>query len=209
MSQIPFYPNSKDNTSCYPACLRMVLKHFLPAKNFSMKSLNKIVAKKKGLWTWPMHGLISLKKMGFDIEYYEDFDYLKFAQEGEKYLIKKYGKKVGQAQIDNSDITYERKAAAHFTKTFKFYQKAPTLKDLKRLIRKGYLAGCSCNYYALYDKKGYSGHFVLVFDINDKHVYFHDPGRPARPNQKRTLKQFINAWAYPDKNATSIQAFKL
>ena len=102
--KVPFYSNTSDDMHCFQAVFRMVLKFFLPEKDLSWRELDKMTAKKKNLWTWPMQGLLNLKKMGFEIVQIEDFDYEKFSREGEKYLVKELGREVGEAQIKHSDI---------------------------------------------------------------------------------------------------------
>lgn len=76
--KVPFYSNTPDDTHCYQAALKMVLKFFLPNKDYSWQELEKLTAKEEGLWTWPTQGLMSLYKMGFKIIDIEDFDIQEF-----------------------------------------------------------------------------------------------------------------------------------
>jgi len=206
--KVPFYPNTPDDTHCFQAAIRMVLKYFLPEKEFSWQQLEKMTAKKKDKWTWSMRGMLNLKKMGFDIVNMEDFDYIRFSKEGGKYLIEKFGKEVGEAQIKNSDIPQEMKIAKEFIKVFGNRFKVPSLNDIKRLLAQGYLVKCSVNYFTLYGKKGYAGHSVLVYDTDEKNIFLHDPGRPPKRNLKVSLKRFIKAWAYPTAKEKNLIAFR-
>ena len=50
---VPFYTNTSDDTHCYQAGLKMILKYFIPDKDFSWEELDKFTAKVEDLWTWP------------------------------------------------------------------------------------------------------------------------------------------------------------
>jgi len=207
--KVPFYSNTPDDTHCFQAVIRMVLKYFLPDQEYSWKQLEKMTAKKKGLWTWPMQGLMNLKKIGFDVVNMEDFDYGRLSKEGNSYLIEKFGKEVGKSQIKHSDIPQERKIAKEFVKVFGSETKLPTITDIKKLLRKGYLVVCNVNFKALDGKSGYSGHSVLLFGFDRENLYLHDPGLPPRKNRKVPIKRFIKAWAYPSTREKNLHAFKI
>ncbi|HEX6462680.1 MAG TPA: hypothetical protein VFZ58_05460 [Candidatus Saccharimonadales bacterium] len=107
---IPFYENT-DNTHCYQAVLRMVLKHYWPHKEFSWKALEKITAKVDGLWTWPTAGILWLHDSGFEMRDVGIFDYAKFVTKGSSYLTELFGESVAKEQIDHSDIDQELRYA--------------------------------------------------------------------------------------------------
>jgi len=50
-TEVPFYPNTEDNTHCLQACLKMVLKYFIQEKEYSYEDLDRVTAKVPGLWT--------------------------------------------------------------------------------------------------------------------------------------------------------------
>jgi len=103
---VPFYENT-DHTHCFQAVFRMILKYYWPDRDFSWEELEKITAKVDGLWTWPTAGMLWLYENGFEIHHVETFDYAKFVDKGSDYLIDLFGKKVGQEQIDHSDLAQE------------------------------------------------------------------------------------------------------
>lgn len=209
VKKVPFYSNSKDGTHCYQAALKMVLEYFTPKEKYNWKKLDEFTAKKKGKWTWPTQALLNFKKLGFDAKKQSTFDYVKFIKQSGRYLIEKSGEKIGSVQIKNSDIKQEVKRAKEYVSLFGNEMKLPTLQDLKKRLKEGYLLIINVNYYPLYNKKGFSGHFVVVFKIDDRYVYLHDPGLPPKQNVRISLRNFINAWDYPDKDSRNYQAFKL
>jgi len=187
----------------------MMVKYFVPGKDFSWEELDQLTAKKKGKWTWPMQGLLNFQKMGFEIANYEEFDYQAFIKRGGDYLVEKYGKEAAEEQIKMSDISKEQRIAKEFIKVFGTKFVLPTLKTIRDFLRKGYIAIVNVNYYPLYRQPGYSGHFVIVLSIDKRSVRLHDPGLPRKDNMRIPLRQFLAAWEYPDGRSRNLTAFKL
>lgn len=194
--QIPFYGNTADNTHCFQAGMKMLLGYYFPKEDFSWESLEELTGKKDGKWTWPMKGWLYLAERGLDITYYGTFDYEKFAQSPEEYLFSRTSKEVATAQIRNSDILYEASVAKELVQKINQEKRIPAIVDISNYIADGYLVFCNVNYYPLYGKEGYSGHFVLIYGIDEEYVYLHDPGLPPNPSAKIPLKNFIAAWEY-------------
>jgi len=207
--KVPFYSNTPDDTHCFQAALKMVLKFFQPQKDFSWQELEIITAKKGNLWTWPLAGLLWLADNGFDVKNTEIFDYKRFTQEGGKYLIEIAGKEVGEAQITNSDIPQEMEYAKSFLKKIGTAILIPTINDIKEKLRAGYLVICNVNAHALNQKPGYTGHFVVAKGFNEKGLLIHDPGLPALEYRLVEEGIFESAWAYPNPEAKNLMAVKM
>jgi len=205
---VPFYANTPDDTHCYQAALRSVLKYFIPNKEYTWKELDQMTAKKEGMWTWPTQGLMNLHKLGFEVIVIESFDIEAFVKSGREYLLKEYGKKVADEQIKYSDIPQERALYKEFLKYSKYQKRCPTIEDIKRFVKKGYLVICNVNSKTLNDQQGYVGHFVIVIGYDDKHLYLHDPGLPPLENRKVFPEQFMKAWEYPNEKARNLTAVK-
>ena len=197
--KIPFYGNTPDNTHCNQAVMKMLLGYYFPNEVYGWKELETITGKKEGLWTWPTQGWVYLKSRGLDVTYYGTFDYDRFVDIGSKYLIEKYGKKVGEEQIIHSDIDYEIEVAKKLLVSFNQTKRIPTLDDVSKFIAQDCLLLCNVNYYPLYGKSGYAGHFVLIYGIDDKYIYIHDPGLPPHPQAEIPIENFIDAWEYSGK----------
>jgi hypothetical protein len=207
--RVPFFANTEDDTHCYQAAIASVLKYFQPNKSYSFKDLDKMSAKKEGLWTWQTQMIINLLKEGFDVVDIDSFDILAFVKDGGEYLRKKYGDEVAKQQIKNSDIVQEQRLYAEYLKLNKHIQRIPKIDDIKSLLAKGYLVVCNINSRALSNKDGYVGHYVVIFQADDKDIYFHDPGLPPLSNRKETIENFTRVWAYPNVEAKNLTAFKL
>ncbi len=205
--KVPFFANP-DDTHCFQASIRMVLKYFNPNVNYDWDALDKLTGKKEGLWTWPLYAMIQLEEDGFDVINIEDFDYDRFSKEGEPYVMERFGQEVGAAQIENSDIAYEMKNAELFLKQCHFEPRMPDLQDIKNLLETSYLLICNVNSFVLNDIHGYSGHFVVVYDINNKYLTIHDPGLPPHESRRVTHDKFIKSWAYPSEKEKNIMAIR-
>jgi hypothetical protein len=205
---IPFYSNTPDDTHCFQATLRMVLKYFMPEQDFSWKQLDKITAKQPGMWTWPMAGLCWLTENGFDIVNIESFDYQRFCIEKEDYLIEKFGADIASIQAKNSVLPEEVEWARKFLSLVPSENRLPAFEEVISLASEGYLVIVNLNARALNQKKGYVGHFVIVVSASNDSLAIHDPGLPAYKNRIIARKLFMEAWDYPDKTARNLIAIK-
>jgi len=206
---VPFYPNTQDNTHCFQATFRMVLKFFWPEKEFSYEELDKITAKIEGLWTWQMAGLLWLNEHGFEVRDIEIFDYSQFAEQGGDYLIDFFGKEVGESQIRHTDIKQEIKYAEIFAKKINSEVRIPTIKEILQLLENDYVVICNVNSHTLNNNEGYAGHFVVIKGFTNDSLIVHDPGLPPQENRMVDFNTFEKAWAYPSEKTKNIMAFKL
>ena len=123
MKAVPFYPNLPDDTHCNQAALRMMLKYFLPDREFSWEELEKMTAKMPGKATWPAQMLINLIDMGFDVVMVESFDAEAFVKDGGDYLKREFGAETAEWQIANSDIPQEQRLYKKLLNSGVNYQK--------------------------------------------------------------------------------------
>ncbi len=206
---IPFYSNTPDNTHCFQAAIKMLAKFFWPDENYSWEKLDRITAKAKGLWSWPMAGVLWLHSRGVEVIDIEIFDYSKFIEQKENYLLSFYGPEAGNEQIKHSHINQEINFARKYQENIKIQNKIPDKRNIIQLLQNEYLLICNVNARVLISKNGYVGHFVVVKGFNEKNLFLHDPGLPAFENRKVSFELFEKAWAYPNEKAKNILAFKL
>ena len=91
-TSVPFYSNTKDNTHCFQAVIKMIAKTYWPDENYSWDELDVLTQKKVGIWTWPMAGYIWLASKNIRIESMSIFEYQSFHEEGYDYFLKNFGK---------------------------------------------------------------------------------------------------------------------
>lgn len=205
--KIPFFPNTGDGTHCFQAAMKMALAVHLPEREFSYEELDGISEKLPGKWTWPTAAMLWMIEHGLSLRLIEEFDYRAFVLRGESYLIERFGKEVGEAQIANSDIDRERDVARRFAEIAPLEYRIPDLADVQAELRRGSVVILNVNAAALHGVRGYSGHFIVVCDVDEQTVTLHDPGLPPSPSLRVPRGQFECGWAYPvarDKNMLSI-----
>ena len=209
MKAVPFYPNLPDDTHCNQAALRMMLKYFLPDCEFSWEELEKMTAKMPGKATWPAQMLINLADMGFDVVMVESFDAEAFVKDGGDYLKREFGAETAEWQIANSDIPQEQRLYKKLLNSRVNYQKRiPLMGDIRDYLKRGYLVKLTLNSRKLNHRQGYVGHSIVVYDINDENVTFHDPGLPAKESRIESLEHLEESWADPNDKAKELIAVK-
>jgi len=187
----------------------MILKHFLPGRDFSMEDTEGLTGKRPGMATWPQQTLLSMRQLGFDVAMAEAFDVQAFIDEGGEYLRRAFGDQLADWQIANSDIPYEQGLYQQLqTSDVTLENRVPEFGDMKAYLDAGHLITCTVNSRKLNKKPGYAGHAVLVYDLDDQHVTFHDPGLPPLAGRRLTLNDFEAAWAYPNEQAKGFIAMK-
>ncbi len=207
--KVPFSPNTMDGKRCYQAALAMAINYFQPDSKIYPAQLDEVTNHTPGKWTWPTAGMLWLLENNYEIRLIEDFDYQEFAQRGADYIIDKAGPEVAEAQIRNSDVNQELEYAKKFAKLDLVERRLPTFDDIKNLLADDYIVMCNVNSAALNQRPGYSGHFVVVFEIDEQNISMHDPGLPPKPNFQVSLEIFEKAWAYPSENEKNLLAVRL
>lgn len=203
--KIPFYSNTSDNTHCFQASLKMLLKYYFPNENYTWSRLDQITHKPKDKWTWPMAGMTYMKKKGLDTIQIVRLDYGKIAVGGHEYLKGMWDEDYYKVQTENSDIDLAIKDAKVYAKQKIQQVRSPTLKDVRKLLKDGYLLICNVNGMRLSGMPGYTGHFVVLFGLSKKYVTLHNPGLPAISNLKVLIPDFLAAW----NDGLDLMAFKL
>jgi hypothetical protein len=210
MKRLHFYPNTKDRTHCFQASIRMVLKYWFPKKEFSYKTLDILTKKVKGMWTWPMEGVLALQNMGLTILDIGIFDYVAFSKNPVSYL-KDYFKnpQVVQEQLQHCDIEQERKSAERYAQHIRHEKRVAIYDDILSALQQKYLLIINVNSRLLNRKKGYSGHFVVVYRATSHTIWMYDPGFPPKKKRRVTRRVFEEAWEYPNKETKTLREFRL
>lgn len=206
---VPFFANP-DDTHCFQASFRMILKYFLPERDFSWEELERMSAKVPGMSTWPEAMLMRLHTMGFEVAMIESFDAAAFIKEGEAYLRRAFGDETAAWQVAHSDIPQEQRLYRQLLDAgVPYVMREPTFADLQNYLSDGWLVTLTLNSARLNGKPGYSGHAVVVYEITPQEVAFNDPGPPATPERRVPRAAFEAAWADPNAAAKDLIAIRL
>lgn len=207
-SDVPFYANTPDDTHCFQAGIKSILKFFEPGQEYSWEELEDITAKVEGLWTWPIATMLWLADRNYQVIVKTTFDYQAFASKGNNYLVERVGDEVAKAQIAHSNIPQEQRLSEQLLEKVKIVKEVPTFGDIRKLLTEGFIVTCNVNSHAMNNLEGYAGHFIVVKGFDDAGLYIHDPGLPPIANRYITDEQFDKGWAYPSEDSRDILAVK-
>lgn len=200
MLDVPFYKNLKTDTHCVQASYKMVLKYVFPEKDFSYSFLDKKTYHKKDKWTWNAGGLLYLASLGFEVKNIEKFDYKQFVQFGVRYLRHIWNEEVFKVQETYSDFNQEIRLAKKLldNKSIKTLNRTTSLNEMEKLFSAGYILLVPVNSAVFQRRKFYTSHKILITDITEKSIKFHDPGLPPLRNRRVLKKTFMKAMGeYP------------
>ncbi|BAZ09813.1 hypothetical protein NIES4071_16260 [Calothrix sp. NIES-4071] len=207
MTNVPFVANC-DEMHCFQACLSMVLQNSSLHQHLSWEELDRITGKKQGKVTWQSQGILYLLEQGFEVIYIKDFDYVYFVEFGDKYILERFGNVLGNILIKCSNISDEIDNASKLIQRLPLSCRPARIEDIRQLLACGYLIICLVNWCKLNAHIGYEGHYVLVYDISETHIYLHDPGLPTYISQALTITEFEQAWAAPTQRDRNLIAIK-
>ncbi len=191
--------------------MRMILKYYLPDREFNWEELDHMSGKRTGHATWPQQMLLTLADMGFEVVMIEGFNGPAFIQEGGAYIKQAFGKEAADWMIEESDLPKEQRAYQQLLETpdVIIENRIPDLQEVKHYLNDGYLTCIVVNSRKLNNKQGYSGHFIVAYHMNEDQIDFHDPGLPPLEGRTSGLAEFEKAWADPNETAKNYIAIKL
>lgn len=195
---IPFYsafptPGHPEGVHCVETSLKTILGYFEPEKEYSIEALEKITGKQPEKGSWSFQWSLWFTEHGYKVKHYATFDFEAFMAEGIDYIRQEYGDEVADWQEQNSDVELVRTQAKEFVNKVEIVVKKPAIDDIRKEHQDGSVVKPMVNSRVLNDKTGYEGHSVVILDIDDKDIWFHDPGLPAQENRKVSHELFQKA----------------
>lgn len=211
MKKVPFFANTPDDTHCVQAGFRIMLKYFLPEREFSYEQLDRMSRKQPGKGTWWPPMLIELQKLGLRVKCVEGFSYEEFYKDGESYVRRLYGSETAQYYLEHSNLRQIRPLIPGFLEKIRVENRPATFQDLDWLLDNGWLAGIDLNAAVLNDLKrsDYVGHMVVVFDKAGSDYWLHDPGLKPMPNRRVPRQKLSEAWFWAGPETAGIVGLKL
>jgi hypothetical protein len=193
MLKIPYVSNS--GNACALACYTMVAKYFFP--NVTFDEIAKISEWEPGYVVWAFKFWYWIMEKGIQVEDYDLIALEAWANEGigglKKSISKKefefYKKNTKDLEILTKDI---QKVMSH--KNFIYHQQKPEFYNLTKAFSEGGVCEVVLDSRTLDNRDGFSLHRVVVLDIADKEITFHDPREKPRPARQESVKLFEKAW---------------
>ena len=195
VTDVPFVPNTPDDTHCLQAAYMIIAKHFDKDFDISMDKWSALTGYEEGLGTWANAGLVWFKEQGYDVKHYEEFDFEAFIKHPKEYMIQLNGQEAGEWGYEHTNVPAEIERMRRLLAASIVEKREPKLEDIKVGLDHGYLARVTINANTLDNEEGYIGHAVVVIGYDENFIYLHDPGLPALPNRKVAIDDFIRSWS--------------
>lgn len=171
----------------------MILGYFEPKNSYTFADLESITGKIAEKGSWSFQWSIWFAKHGYKITHYSTFDFNAFNREGIEYIRRAYGDETADWQAANSDIPQARTLVEQYLLQVHIIKRRPTISDIEFELNSGGVVKVMVNSNTLNNTAGYTGHSVVILDIDVSDVWFHDPGLPAVANRKVKLLKFQEA----------------
>jgi hypothetical protein len=179
----PPFVECQDDHRCAQTIILMILKHFLPDKEWTRQEADEICYYIENLHTWDTAPIKGMVERGFEVVHFCRFDPDKYIADPKNYLYEYYDKKTADYMVEYDDvdrsvrIEKELKNVPHYRHVKRDWQ----WTDVEQLLDDGYLILTWLNPRKLYNRHKQdevSGHFVLLFGYNSetKAVMVHDGG---------------------------------
>lgn len=176
MKQVPYHDNP--GNACALACYTMIAQYLLPDAKITFEQLGKIAGWREGyvVWEFPIWRWLMDKHVF--ITDYDVIDYDAWANEGvsglKSSIPEKEFKWYEENTYDLNEVTKQiRQAFAHPSLTY-IHQK-PTWNDVVAEYHKPGICDIVLNSRFLNRQKGFAAHRVVLVELTDKEVIFHDP----------------------------------
>lgn len=176
MRQVPYYGNR--GNACALACYLMAAQYLFPDKGFTFEQFAKIAEWKQGYVVWGFNLWKWLMDQGMKAVDYDTIDYEGWAKNGVRGLKESVPETQFKYFEETSfDLEAEsRKVGLMFNHpNFTYIRRKPTWDDVIAEFNKSGICDLALNSRRLNKTEGYSSHRVILIDINDKEVVFHDP----------------------------------
>ncbi len=176
MKRVPYQANP--GNACALACYTMIAQYLLPDANVTFEQLGVIGDWKQGYVIWEFPVWNWLLDQGVYIIDYEPADDEAWANDGIEGLQQSIPLKefewYKQNTYDLEAVTkHLRKTLAH--KNFTYIHQRPTWENVLAEYAKPGICDVTLNSKVLNSEAGLAAHRVVLLDITDDEVVFHDP----------------------------------
>lgn len=176
MRDVPYHDNP--GNACALACYTMIAQYLLPDVGITFEQLGKIAGWRKDYVVWEFPVWKWLMDRGVYITDYDVIDYEAWIKDGidglKRSVPEEEFKWYQENTFDLNEVTaHIRTAFSH--ENFSFVHRKPTWKDVLAEYNKPGICDVVLNSHALNGKEGFAAHRVVLIEINDTEVIFHDP----------------------------------
>lgn len=202
--------NDSDGTSCFLACIQMIMRRKNGGEVYSFKKLSEIIRRKEGEYSWEYGMLAKLADMNFSVKFISTFDLKRFCEDTIPYMYEYFGDEAAKDQIENSNMNNAVEDSRLFlgNKNSDIDRRIPEREDITSLIKNGYYLIPYVNQKIFQADPGYVAHTVLLYGFSDRGVRMHNPGPPATEASEIAWDLFEKAWSSPSRDSRILMAIK-
>jgi hypothetical protein len=193
MLNIPYV--GSDRNACALACYTMVAKYFFPETTF--EQVAKLSDWKPSYVVWAFKFWNWITKKGIMVTDYDLIGYRDWAENGAKALEDTMSENEFNfiyTHTKDLDALSEELRKLLKNKRFVYHRQRPTFEQLKQAVQEGKPCEVVLNSHVLDHRAGFALHRIVVVDINERQITFHDPRPEPRANRKETIEHFNKAW---------------
>ncbi len=193
MLKIPYV--SAPRNACALACYTMVAQYYFPDVTF--EEIAEISDWEEGYVVWGFKFWNWITEQGVRVTDYDLIDAEAWSNEGTAGLKRSLSEKeFTYIQTHTRDLETLSKEVASVLDNplFIYHRQKPTMELLNQAITNGNPAEVVLDSHTLDRIDGFALHRVVVTDIDDETVTFHDPRENPRPHRRESLAHFEKSW---------------
>lgn len=176
LTDVPYEANP--GNACALACYTMVARYLLPDENITFEKLGKIADYRPGYVVWGFAVWQFLMDRGVHISDIDLIDYDAWSREGTNGLARSVpAKEFNYYQEYTYDLEVESKniQLVFHHQNFEYLRKQAIWSDVETEFRKPGICDLTLNSRVLKRRDGLAVHRVVLIDISNEYVVFHDP----------------------------------
>ena len=184
---------------CVQASYRMVV-HALTGDDPGEDAADIQTGYVEGRGTWQFRMLLALADYSLKVVDHELIDTQLFLMDPAEAIRAQAGNElVAQQIIDETDIEAEKNAVRKCLENplITFEESVPSIEQMEEELRVGNLLLVNVNSRVLRGQKGRQGHILIIENIDDDMVTYHDPGIDGGLNKQIEKNEFVKAWHSP------------
>lgn len=200
MKDVHYHHNP--GNACALACYTMAAQYLLPNENITFEKLGKIADWHPGYVVWGFRAWKWMMDCGLFMINYDIIDYEAWAEDGISGFRKFHNaEELEYYETNTFDLEHESQLVPlmYDHPNFTYVRKQITFDDVIREHNLPGVCDVTLNMSVLYNLEGFVGHRVILLDITDSHVIFHDPNRDGSGKERKESRElFEKAFYDPD-----------
>lgn len=189
--------NDEGTGRCVQAAFRMAMEA-MTGTDPGCEQADELTGYAAGRGTWQFRMLTALASKDLEVCDVEALDVDLFLRDPRAAIRQQLlDDEVAEEYIADTDLPSEVSALQDCMANprISFSNTTPTVGDARNALKGDAILLCHVNSRVLTEQPGHSGHMILLEEITDDDVLFHDPGPPSQWARRVGIETFEKAWA--------------